>query len=70
MMFLSEDLPHKMKDMKVGVKAYIFSLLYIEHHAHITFQQVKICLSDLPHHLHIEHTHLNDPATSTPCDAI
>ena len=54
----------KMKVTTAGVKAWIFPLLYVEHHAYIMYQQLKTCLSDLLHHLHIEHTHLINAAAS------
>ena len=52
--------------MTVGVKAQIFPLLDIEHHTYIMYQWVKSCLSDLLHHLDIEHTHLIDTTASAP----
>ena len=60
------ELTLEMKVMRVGVEAYIFPLLYVEHHACVTSQQVTTCLLILPHHLHIEHTHLKDTAASAP----
>ena len=62
MTHLNENLHWKMKVMTVGVKAPISTPIYTEHHIYIMYQWVKICLSDLPHHLHI--THLIDTASS------
>ena len=64
MTLLNGNLPRKMKVTTVGVKAQILPLLYVEHHTYIMYQQVKTCLSDLPHHLHIKCTHLIDTAAS------
>ena len=54
-----------------GSESLIFPLLYVEHHACIMFQHVKICtpfcLLDLPH---LEHTHLNNLGTSPQCATV
>ena len=65
-MLLNKNVHKKMKDMRLGVKAWIFQLPYGEHHAYITSQQVRTCLSILLHHLpqHIQHTHIKDSAAT------
>ena len=54
------ELAQEDEDMKVGVKAWIFPLLYAKHHGCIMFQHKKIYPLDQPH---LEHTYLPDPST-------
>ena len=63
-MLLDRNLSWKTKVTTVRVNAQIFPLPYEEHHTYIMYQWVKTCLSDLPHPLHIQHTHLINTTAS------